>query len=61
MEFNTDLSKNGVRNVNGLSGSAWEMHSNAVNAGGQSLFNYSDYMNTDWIRSNPNQATLIIY
>ena len=57
MEFNTDLSKNGVIKVNGLSGSAWEMHSNAVNAGGQSLFNYSDYMNTDWIRSNPNQAT----
>ena len=57
MEFNTNLSKNGVRNVNGLSGSAWEMHANTVNAGGQSLFNYSDYMNTDWIRRNPNEAT----
>lgn len=55
MEFNTDLSRNGVRNVNGIQGSAWEMHSNVLAAGGQSLFNYSDDMDTEYMRSNPNE------
>jgi GH24 family phage-related lysozyme (muramidase) len=57
MEFNTDLSKNGVRNINGIRGDAWEMHNNVVTSGGMSLFNYSDFMDTDFLRSNPNEAT----
>jgi len=57
MEFNTDLTKSGVRDINGLKGDAWQMHNNVVESGGQSLFNYSDYMDYEYLRENPNIAT----
>tara|TARA_R110000787_G_scaffold279645_1_gene389863 strand:- start:13085 stop:19363 length:6279 start_codon:yes stop_codon:yes gene_type:complete len=53
MEYNTPLSKDGVRDLNGIKGGAWQMHQNIVDAGGLSLFNYSTSLVTDDLRDTP--------
>ena len=53
MEYNTPLSKDGVRDLNGMKGGAWQMHQNIVDAGGLSLFNYSTSLATDDLRDSP--------